>query len=173
MENCDITQAFGRNLRQARKNAGLTQLDLAEMLGYSAKAVSKWESGECVAPAVLLPRLAKCLHTDINSLMRLSEGISCYVGIDGGGTKTEFLLAESKGEILDRVVLSGCNPNDIGLSACFEILKQGLSKLCGELERDQISLFAGIAGCSSGKPFETRFSSPAKKSYLLQVVKES
>lgn len=150
MEQQEITQAFGANLRQLRKEAGLTQVQLAEQLGYSSKAISKWESGECIAPAVLLPAIAKALHTDVNSLLRLSDEITYYVGIDGGGTKTEFLLARAGGDILRRVVLDGCNPNDVGLPACFEVLKQGIGELCQDLPRDQIALFAGIAGCGTG-----------------------
>ena len=150
MEQQEITKAFGANLRQFRKEAGLTQVQLAERLGYSSKAVSKWESGECVAPAVLLPAIAKELHTDVNSLLRFSEEISYYLGIDGGGTKTEFLLAKAEGEIVGQVVLEGCNPNDVGINACFETLKKGIADLCGELPHDQISLFAGFAGCGTG-----------------------
>ena len=150
MEQHEITKAFGRNLRHARKSVGLTQNQLAQQLGYSCKAVSKWESGECVAPAVLLPALAKCLRTDINTLLRVSDSISYYLGIDGGGTKTEFLLAKADGGIIDQVVLDGCNPNDAGVDTCCEILKQGIDALCREFPHDQISLFAGIAGCSTG-----------------------
>ena len=150
MEEKEISKAFGRNLRAARKAIGLTQTALAQQLGYSSKAVSKWESGEAIAHSVLLPTLARHLHTDINSLMRVSETVSYYVGIDGGGTKTEFLLAQEGGEILRRLVLEGCNPNDVGLAACTELLKRGIRELCAELPRDEISLFAGIAGCMTG-----------------------
>ena len=58
MEQQEITKAFGANLRQLRKEAGLTQVQLAELLGYSSKAVSKWESGECIAPSALLPTIS-------------------------------------------------------------------------------------------------------------------
>ncbi len=150
MEHQEITKAFARNLREARKAAGLTQLQLAQQMGYSAKAVSKWESGECIAPAVLLPTLAQCLKTDVNALLRTLEEGSYYVGIDGGGTKTEFLLAKEGGSVLQRVVLPGCNPNDVGLSRCQEILKQGIQILCKDLPAHQISVFAGLAGGTTG-----------------------
>ncbi|MBE6628590.1 MAG: XRE family transcriptional regulator [Ruminococcaceae bacterium] len=150
MDHQEITKAFGANLKQLRKDAGLTQVELAERLGYSSKAVSKWESGECIAPAVLLPTIAKILHTDVNSLLRHSDEIAYFLGVDGGGTKTEFLLAKANGEIIRQTILSGCNPNDVGLSACFEVLKQGITELCRDIPHDQISLFAGFAGCGTG-----------------------
>ena len=37
--------AFGQFLNQLRRERGLTQRDLAEMLYISDKAVSKWERG--------------------------------------------------------------------------------------------------------------------------------
>lgn len=150
MDHQEITKAFGANLKQLRKEADLTQAQLAEQLGYSSKAISKWEGGECVAPSVLLPAIAKALHTDVNSLLRLSDEIAYYVGVDGGGTKTEFLLAEADGKIIKQIVLNGCNPNDIGLSACFEVLKQGITEICRDIPHDQIALFAGFAGCGTG-----------------------
>ena len=37
-----------------------------------------------------------------------------YIGIDSGGTKTEFILADAEGSVISRAVDSGCNPLDIG-----------------------------------------------------------
>ena len=36
---------FGENLRALRQNAGITQDRLAEYLGITSQAVSRWESG--------------------------------------------------------------------------------------------------------------------------------
>lgn len=150
MNQKEISMAFAKNLRCARKAAGLTQTELGQRLGYSTKAISKWESGAVVAPSILLPALAKHLHTDINSLMRVSKPITYYLGIDGGGTKTEFLLAREGEEPFKSLTLEGCNPNDIGILACTELLKRGIDEICKEIPRDEISLFAGIAGCMTG-----------------------
>ena len=36
---------FGKRIAALRRNAGLSQMDLAEKLGVTSQAVSKWECG--------------------------------------------------------------------------------------------------------------------------------
>ena len=95
-----IAEIFADNLKCRRHELGLTQQKLAELIGYSEKSISKWESGAAIAPSSVLPLLAKHLLTDIDSLLHSPESPIYYLGIDGGGTKTEFLLVSKKGLIL-------------------------------------------------------------------------
>ena len=76
--------------------------------------------------------------------------MSYYIGVDGGGTKTEFVLADLEGNILKRTILSGCNPNDIGFQGTFDVLRQGIFDVCGEIPFRYISVFAGLAGGITG-----------------------
>ena len=41
----ELKQVVAKNISELRRSAGMTQLELAEILNYSDKAVSKWESG--------------------------------------------------------------------------------------------------------------------------------
>ena len=60
----------GELIRALRRQQHLTQLALAEQIGVSDKAVSKWERG-CGAPDIaLLPALAEALHVDMTALLR-------------------------------------------------------------------------------------------------------
>lgn len=60
----------GKLIRRHRLMRGLTQLELAEMIGVGDKAVSKWERG-CGAPDIsLLPSLAEALQTDEAALLK-------------------------------------------------------------------------------------------------------
>ena len=72
-----------------------------------------------------------------------------YLGIDGGGTKTAFALGDSKGQILKRLTLGACNPNDVGFPEALQILRQGILDICKGYDFSRISAFAGLAGCSS------------------------
>ena len=37
-----------------------------------------------------------------------------YLGVDGGGTKTEFVWVNEKDEVIHREIRGSSNPNDIG-----------------------------------------------------------
>ena len=51
-----------------RKEHGITQAALGEMLGVSDKVVSKWETGESLPSTELLPVVADCLGVSIDEL---------------------------------------------------------------------------------------------------------
>ena len=69
------------------------------------------------------------------------------IGIDGGGTKTEFVLCDENGNVLKRALLSSSNPVDIGMDNACNILKTGITELFdGNIIID--GLFAGISGGS-------------------------
>ncbi len=60
----------GALIRALRQNKQLTQRQLADAIGVSDKAVSKWERG-CGAPDIsLLPRLSQALGTSAEALLR-------------------------------------------------------------------------------------------------------
>ena len=54
----DWKQIVAANLSAMRKEQGLTQLQLAEQLHYSDKAVSKWERGESLPDLAVMKQLA-------------------------------------------------------------------------------------------------------------------
>ena len=56
-------------IRARRRAMGMTQEQLAERLGVSAPAVSKWEQGASYPDVTLLPALARALGIDLNALM--------------------------------------------------------------------------------------------------------
>lgn len=158
MRQEDVILAFSRNLRARRREIGITQTELARRIGYSPKSVSKWESGDGVPSAALLPVIAGILKTDVNSLLRVSAEPRYFLGIDGGGTKTEFLLCDRRGRTVGGSTLLGCNPNDVGSEKCREILRRGCEEVCGGIPFGQVSVFAGIAGAlTAGRAELTAF----------------
>ncbi len=143
-------QNLSRNLRIFRKRAKLTQRELGMKIGYSEKSVSKWELGENMPPVSTLTVLAETLGTNVDALLGFSGQPSFYLGIDGGGTKTRFSIANADGAIIRSVTLGGTNPIDIGFDAARSVLAQGIRRVCDEIPVGRVSVFAGIAGGISG-----------------------
>lgn len=60
---------LGIKISELRKKSAMTQSELAEALGVSAQAVSKWEIGSSYPDISLMPKLAKILNTSIDYLL--------------------------------------------------------------------------------------------------------
>lgn len=64
-----MEQTLGKRIMQHRKNMGLTQDQLAEKLGVTAQAVSKWENDLSCPDINMLPRLAELFGTTTDQLL--------------------------------------------------------------------------------------------------------
>lgn len=60
---------FNENLKNLRKQKGLSQEELAERLHVVRQTVSKWEKGLSVPDADLLIRIAEILETSVSTLL--------------------------------------------------------------------------------------------------------
>lgn len=69
----DINKIIGKNLLFLRKNAKLTQLELATKFNYSDKTISKWESGESLPSVDVLFELCKFYNVTLNDLTKENE----------------------------------------------------------------------------------------------------
>ncbi len=65
----ELKQTIANNLIELRTQAKLTQLQLAEMLNYSDKAVSKWERGEAIPDLRVLIQLAEIYHITVDDII--------------------------------------------------------------------------------------------------------
>lgn len=63
-------------IREKRKALSLTQEQVADRLGVSTPAVSKWETGAAYPDIVILPALARLLKTDLNTLLSFNEDLT-------------------------------------------------------------------------------------------------
>lgn len=59
----------GSTIKQSREAQSMTQADLAEQLGISSKAVSKWETGKGLPDISLLQPLANALQISVTELL--------------------------------------------------------------------------------------------------------
>ena len=63
-------QTFGSMIAMLRKEKGLTQLELAEQMGVTDKAVSKWERDLSFPDVSALPRLAAIFDMSVDELLQ-------------------------------------------------------------------------------------------------------
>ena len=59
---------IGRFIAERRKANHMTQMQLAEKLNITDRAVSKWETGKSMPDAALMPELCRLLNITINDL---------------------------------------------------------------------------------------------------------
>lgn len=64
----DLNQIVANNIVELRKEAKLTQVELAEKLNYTDKAVSKWERGESIPELLTLKKIAEIFGVTIDYL---------------------------------------------------------------------------------------------------------
>lgn len=67
---------IGETIAALRRARGLTQEQLADQLGVSAPAVSKWETGSSCPDITLLCPLARALGTTLDGLFQFEETLS-------------------------------------------------------------------------------------------------
>ena len=64
---------FGENLKKFRKEKEMTQETLAEFLGVTFQAVSKWERGETYPDITMLPVIASFFNVSIDDLLGVDK----------------------------------------------------------------------------------------------------
>ena len=66
----ELKNIIAANMTALRKQAGLTQADIAAQLHYTDKAVSKWERGESIPDIAVLKELADIYGVTVDYLIR-------------------------------------------------------------------------------------------------------
>ena len=80
---------IGRFIAERRKEKSLTQMQLAEKLGISDRAVSKWENGRSMPDSSIMPELCRLLGITVNDLFNGE-----VVVMENYNENTERLLIE-------------------------------------------------------------------------------
>lgn len=81
-------QTLGKTIGLLRREKGMTQLELAEKMGVTDKAVSKWERELSCPDISSIPRLAEILGVSVDELMQVKPG----TGESAAGNKIESIV---------------------------------------------------------------------------------
>ena len=85
---------IGKFIAECRKKQNLTQSQLAEKLGITDRAISKWENGRAMPDSSLMLDLCSILNISVNDL--LSGEV---IGMENNGKKNEQLLLDMAQEL--------------------------------------------------------------------------
>ena len=67
MEN--LREVVAKNLSTLRKQNNLTQIELAQKINFSDKAISRWENGEVLPDVETLQKLSEVFNVPISTLL--------------------------------------------------------------------------------------------------------
>jgi len=94
---------LSENIKNMRKEHGLTQEQLAEVLGVTAASVSKWETGQTQPDLVLLAELAEYFAVSVDALMghripadRIAELTQQMKALEQSGEKEQAVALAEK-----------------------------------------------------------------------------
>ncbi len=141
-------EIFSYNINRLRVNSGLTQKQFADKLGYSEKTISKWERAGSIPNINILYKISAMFNVSIDDLFR--DKCTYLLGIDGGGTKTDYVLSDENLNVIRKLTSCGCNPFDSGIGTAKEILRKGIYEVCEAVHFSDVVMYAGISGGTSG-----------------------
>ena len=85
---------IGRFIAECRKKANLTQMQLAEKLGITDKAISKWERGVAMPDTSIMLELCDILGISVNELLSGEK-----INMENNNQKNEQLLLDMAKEL--------------------------------------------------------------------------
>ena len=109
------------NIRQLRKKAGLTQIELAEKLGVSIATLRRWEAGETSPNGTRMMELAELLEVSPDEIVasvensargqtmsagnaKLTDKSNGMLVFEGDGTRIELPPTDKGYELFSRLV---------------------------------------------------------------------
>ncbi len=112
-----MSTTLGKRIAALRREKGLKQDELAEKLGISAQAVSKWENDLTCPDISLLPSLAKILGVSVDELLSGKEE----------ATPTVRILPESErkniGDMMLRIVIKSPDGDNVRINIPLALLQ--------------------------------------------------
>lgn len=128
---------LGRRIQALRREQSLTQEALAEHMGVSPQAVSKWENDLSCPDIMSLPRLTQLLHTTVDTLL---------TGQSAGDTPAAPVKPPE--ELIVRISI---HPDDearvclnlpytvFSLTSCYDLLKFTFSANEGDIDAENLA----------------------------------
>ena len=140
-------QKFGGFLSKLRKNADMTQSELAEKLNVTHQAISRYEKGQCFPDVTVLVLLAEIFGTSLDTLINSGQPTEAESAIleDLALGKQDLnvqhvddfigLAPMIKPSVLTKLI-ENCNQSGIDISSIVELAEYlGDETVCSMIER--------------------------------------
>lgn len=111
-----MKKTLGERIAEKRKARGLKQDELAERLGVSAQAVSKWENDVSCPDIMTLPQLAEILGCSIDELLTGKEEAREAVLVPDGERK-DF------DKLVLRIIVNGADGERVRVNLPLPLIK--------------------------------------------------
>ena len=98
-----MDMTLGKRIGMLRREKGMKQDELAEILGISPQAVSKWENDQTCPDIALLPKLAEILGVTVDELLSGKKELAPVV---------QLVPTEQRKDIKDmmlRIIVDSCD----------------------------------------------------------------
>ena len=115
-----MNTTLGKRIAALRREKELKQDELAEKLGVSAQAVSKWENDQTCPDISLLPLLAKTLGVSVDELLS---------GKQESTPAVQIVPANERKDIKDmvlRIVVSSAENDNVRVNIPLSLVKVGV-----------------------------------------------
>lgn len=95
---------FPEKLKQARKNANLSQKELASKLNITQQSLANWESGKTTPRQKRLEEISQILKIPISDLLASTSNIDLYNQLQNASKFKEYNLSISNKKDIEKLI---------------------------------------------------------------------
>ena len=136
---------IGKFIASCRKEQGMTQAALAEKLGITDRAVSKWETGKSMPDSGIMLELCDLLKINVNELLSGE-----HITMENYNTKSEELILNLQSEnenYAKRLLHTEVYIVVLGIAACLIMAIAGSIIAQKNGEGDPLAVALIVGGC--------------------------
>ncbi len=136
---------IGKFIASCRKEQGMTQAVLAEKLGISDRAVSKWETGKSMPDSGIMLELCELLKINVNKLLSGE-----HITMEDYNAKSEEVIIGLKSEnekYAKRLLRSEAYIVVVGVVASLAMIIAGTIIALKNGENDPLAVVLIVSGC--------------------------
>lgn len=136
---------IGKFIASCRKEQGMTQAVLAEKLGISDRAVSKWETGKSMPDSGIMLELCELLKINVNELLSGE-----HITMEDYNAKSEEVILGLKSEnekYAKRLLRSEAYIVVVGVVASLAMIIAGTIIALKNGENDPLAVVLIVSGC--------------------------